>query len=331
MEQHKMKAIVATGYGSSDVLEFREVNKPEPKENEVLVKVVATTVNAADTMMLTGKPRLARLFIGLTKPKKPIPGTGFAGIIESVGSAVKFFKPGDRVFGETALNFSANAEYLAVEQNGIILPMPAEMKFEEASTFSYGHLTSLNFLKEIAEIKPGQHVLINGAAGSLGLSAVQLAKYFGAEVTGVCSGRNTGLVKSLGADHVIDYTREDFTKSDIQYDIVYDTVGKSSFSKAKNVLKEKGQYISPVMEMPLLFDVIRTSLFGKKKAKFAATGMKKHGDLRLMLNQLIEIFQEGKLQSVIDRQFPLEKVAEAHAYVTSGRKRGDVVINVLPQ
>lgn len=328
METKKMKAIVATGYGAPEVLQFLEVEKPQPKDNEVLVKVHATSATTADGMIRTGKPYFGRLFLGLRKPKHPIPGTGFAGEVVTIGKDVTRFKTGDLVFGETTLGFSTNAEYVTVPQDGVIVHKPESMSFAEATTFSDGHLTSLNFLQEIAQIKPGQKVLINGASGSLGTAAVQLAKYFGAEVTGVSSTKNLGLVKSLGADHVIDYTQTDFTKSDQTYDIIYDTVGKSSFGKSKNVLSENGLYISPVLNFPLLLQMMRTSIFGKKKAKFAATGLKSHGELRELLSKLVDIFKEGHLKTVIDRQYPLEKVAQAHTYIASGHKKGNVVIMV---
>lgn len=325
-----MKAIVATGYGAPDVLKLQDVDKPQPKENEVLVKVHAASASTADGMIRTGKPYYARLILGIRKPKHPIQGTGFAGIVETVGKNVTTLKPGDRVFGETTFGFSTNAEYLTVPENGVILTMPEGLSFAEATTFCDGHLTSMNFLKEIARIKPGQKVLINGASGSLGTAAVQLAKYFGAEVTGVASTRNVGLVKSLGADHVIDYTKKDFTNVNEKYDVVFDTVGKSSFSKSKKILSESGLYMSPVLKLPLLLQMMRTSAFGKKRAKFSATGMLKESELRTLLDELVEIVKKGRLKTVIDRQYPLEKVAEAHTYIDSGHKKGNVVILVQP-
>jgi len=323
-----MKAIVATGYGAPDVLKLQDVDKPQPKENEVLVKVYAASASTADGMIRTGKPYYARLILGIRKPKHPIQGTGFAGAVETVGKNVTTLKPGDRVFGETTFGFSTNAEYLTVPENGVILPMPENMSYAEGTTYCDGHLTSMNFLKEIAQIKPGQKVLINGASGSLGTAAVQIAKHLGAEVTGVSSTRNVGLVKSLGADHVIDYTKKDFTKINETYDVVYDTIGKSSFSKSKNILTEKGQYVSPVLKFSLLLQMMRTSVFGKKKAKFAATGLRTDAELKSLINELLEIFKEGCLKTVIDRQYPLEKVAEAHTYIASGHKKGNVVIIV---
>lgn len=323
---NKMKAMVATGYGSPEVLQFKEVKKPEPKANEVLVKVMTAAATTADTMMRTGKPYIARLFVGLTKPKKAIPGTGFAGVVEKVGKEVNDFKVGDRVFGETAFGFSSNAEYLTISEEGVILPMPENLDFTEAANFCDGHLTSFNFLKEIAQVKSGDQVLINGASGALGTSAVQIAKHMGAHVTAVCSGRNAALVKSLGAKEFIDYQQKDFTKSGKQYDYVYDTIGKSSFSACKNILTESGVYLSPVLKFSLLGQMIFTSIFGKRKAKFEATGAKEEEELRFMLSRVLDIYREGGLKTIIDRQFPLEKLAEAHRYIDAGHKRGNVVI-----
>lgn len=325
-----MKAIVATAYGGPEVLEIQNVPKPQPLENEVVVKVVATTTTTADGMMRTGKPYFGRLMTGLREPKHQIPGTGFAGYIVETGVDAKKFMLGTRVFGETTLGMSANAEFVAVQEDGVILPMPDNMSYAEAATYGDGHVTSLNFLKKIAEIKAGQKVLINGASGSLGTAAIQLARNFGAEVTGVCSSRNVGLVKSLGADHVIDYTREDFTAGKNKYDLVFDTVGKSSYSKSKNILTESGKYVSPVLKFSLLMQMLWTSIFSKKKARFAATGLLSDNELRNLISQLSDFFTEGRLKTVIDRQYPLEKVSEAHRYVASGHKKGNVVIIVDP-
>lgn len=328
MKSQNMKAIVATAYGNHEVLKLKEVEIPQPKEDEVLVKIHASSATTADGMMLSGKPYIGRLFTGLRKPKYAIPGTGFAGVVVSIGEKVTSFKTGDKVFGETTLVFSTNAEFVAVPEKGVILHKPENLSYAEAAPVCDGHLTSINFLKEIGKIKPGQKILINGASGSLGTAAVQLAKYFGAEVTGVCSTANIGLVKSLGADHVIDYKKEDFTKSVKSYDIVYDTIGKSSFNKVKRILSKNGKYISPVLKFPLLVQMIRTSMIGSKKAKFGASGLKKDDELRILLSELVEIFEAGKLKTVIDRQFPLEKVAQAHQYIAGGHKKGNVVIIV---
>jgi NADPH:quinone reductase-like Zn-dependent oxidoreductase len=328
MQESTMKAIIATAYGGPEVLKLTEVARPQPGDQEVLIQVHAASASTADSMMRTGKPYFGRLMTGFSKPKHPIPGTGFAGEVVAVGTAVTRFQVGDRVFGETTLGFSTNAEYLVVPENGVILPMPDGMSYGEGTVFCDGPLTSLNFLREIAQVHSGQKVLINGASGSLGTAAIQLAKYLGAEVTGVCSGRNVGLVRSLGADHVIDYTQKDFTKLGIQYDVIFDTVGKSNFSVCKAVLQPKGQYVSPVLQFGLLRQMIWTSMVGNQKAKFAATGLRSDDELRKMLSELVEVYQAGKLKIIIDRQYPLEKVAEAHTYIAAGHKKGNVVITV---
>lgn len=326
-----MKAIVASGYGGPEVLQIKSMPKPSPKENEVLVKVIATSATTADGMMRSGKPYFGRLITGLRKPKHQIPGTGFAGYIVETGLNTNKFILGTRVFGETTLGMSTNAEYVAVPEDGVILPMPDNMTYAEAATYGDGHVTSLNFLKEIAQVKPNHKVLINGASGSLGTAAVQIAKFMGAGVTGVCSTRNVGLVKSLGADHVIDYNKEDFSRGNIKYDLVFDTVGKSSYAKSKNILTESGQYVSPILKFSLLWQMLWTKVFAKKKAKFAATGLRSETELRDLFAQLVPMFKEGRLKTVIDRQYPLEKISEAHRYIASGHKKGNVVVIVDAQ
>jgi NADPH:quinone reductase-like Zn-dependent oxidoreductase len=323
-----MKAIVCTKYGSPDVLELKEVAKPVPGDNEVLIRVLAASVTAADSMIRTGTPYYGRLFIGLVKPNKPIPGTGFAGVVEAVGKEVKLFKNGEPVFGETGLGFSANAEYVCLPQDGVLAKMPTSMTYEEAAPVCDGALTSLNFLKDVGKIQRGQRVLINGASGSLGSSAVQIAKYFGAHVTGVCSTANLDMVKSLGADKVIDYTKEDFTRASQAYDIIFDTVGKSSFSRCKDSLKDNGVYLSPVLGLSLLLQMIWTSKLGSRKAKFSASGLRPASELRVLLDELKEPIEAGKIKSVIDRCYELEQTAEAHRYVDTGHKRGNVVITM---
>lgn len=323
-----MKAIVCTKYGSPDVLELKEVAKPVPGDNEVLIRVLAASVTAADSMIRTGTPYYGRLFIGLVKPNKPIPGTGFAGVVEAVGKEVKLFKNGESVFGETGLGFSANAEYVCLPQDGVLAKLPTSMTYEEAAPVCDGALTSLNFLKDVGKIQRGQRVLINGASGSLGSSAVQIAKYFGAHVTGVCSTANLDMVKSLGADKVIDYTKEDFTRASQAYDIIFDTVGKNSFSRCKDSLKDNGVYLSPVLGLSLLLQMIWTSKLGSRKAKFSASGLRPASELRVLLNELKEPIEAGKIKSVIDRCYELEQTAEAHRYVDTGHKRGNVIITM---
>lgn len=325
MNSAKMKAIVCTKYGSPEVLQLQEVERPILKDKEVLIKVYASSITAADTMMRRGVPFYSRLFLGLTKPKAAITGTGFGGVIEAVGKEVSLFKVGEEVFGETVFGFGTNAEYISVSEDEVFLTKPLNVSFEEAATICDGPLTSWNFLKVIGNIQPGQKVLINGASGSLGTAGVQLAKYFGAEVTGVCSGANVELVKSLGADRVIDYKTEDFTENGETYDLIYDTIGKSSFSKCKKILTAKGGYLSPVLSFSLLLKMFWTSMFGSKKAKFSATGMLPIPELRIYLKEIKVLLETGQLKAVMDRHYSLEDVAEAHWYVDTGRKKGNVV------
>lgn len=328
MSSTQMKAIVCTKYGSPEVLQLQDIPKPTPKDKEVLVKIHASSITTADTMMRKGTPFYARLFLGLTKPKASITGTGFAGVIEAVGKGVSLFKVGEAVFGETALGFGTNAEYVCVAEEGLILKKPANVSFEEAATVCDGALTSWNFLKIIGKLQKGQKVLINGASGSLGTGAVQLAKHFGAQITGVCSGANVELVKSLGADKVIDYTKEDFTQSGETYDLIYDTIGKSSFSKCKQSLTAKGTYLSPVLNFPLLLQMMWTSKFGSKKAKFSATGLLPIPQLQGYLKKIKSLLETGQLKMVMDRTYPFGEAATAHWYVDSGRKKGNVVVIV---
>ena len=324
---HSMKTIITTKYGSPDVLKLTEAAKPVPKEDEILIKIEASSVTAADSMMRKGEPYFGRLFIGLTKPKNPVPGTGFAGIVEDMGKDVKSFKIGEAVFGEIVLGPGTNCEYVCVPENGVVLTKPSNISFEEAAPVCDGALTSMSFLKDIGNIKPGQKILINGASGSLGSAAVQLAKEFGAEVTGVCSTSNIDLVKDFGADHVIDYTKIDFTKESARYDIIYDTVGTLSFSNCKKALTSEGLYMSPVLGMALLFQMIRTGISGRKKAKFSATGLRPVAELNILFKELKELLQKGALKTYIDKSYPLEEVSNAHQYVDSGHKKGNVVLN----
>ena len=320
-----MKAIISTKYGTPEILQLQEVNKPTPKDKEVLVKIHAASITTAETMMRTGYPLIGRLFMGLTKPKNPISGTGFAGIIESVGKQVKSFNVGDKVFGESLKTFGTYAEYVCVEEEGIIVLKPDNISYEEAAVVGDGHVTSLNFLKKLAKIRAHQSVLIIGASGSLGTAAVQLAKHFGAKVTGVCSTKNIELVKSLGADNVIDYTKVDFSKNELTYDIIYDTVGKSFFTICKKSLTEKGIYMSPVLDFGLLFQVMLTSIFGGKKAMFSATGTLPENTIRLFFQEIKELMEIGKIKSIIDKRYSLEKIPDAHRYIDKGHKRGNIV------
>lgn len=323
-----MLAIVVTKYGSPEVLQLMEIGKPKPKPDQILIKVHAASVTAADSMMRRADPFIARFFLGFFRPRKAVLGTGFAGKIEAIGGDVTNFKIGDRVFGETGLDFGANAEYICMPADGVVANMPANMSFEDAAPACDGAITSLNFLKDLAHVQKGQKVLIIGASGSLGTAAVQLARHFGAQVTGVCSSTNVAMIKALGADRVIDYTKEDFTKSGQSYDVIYDTVGKSSFTKAKHALTPIGAYLSPVLKVSLLFQMAWTSKFGTRKAMFSATGLRSVPDLLGLLAELKQLYESGKLKSVIDRRYPLAQAVRAHAYVDSGRKKGNVVFSL---
>ncbi|HMK53451.1 MAG TPA: NAD(P)-dependent alcohol dehydrogenase [Methanobacteriaceae archaeon] len=321
-----MKAIVCTEYGPPDVLQLKEVTKPVPKDNEVLIKVYATTVTTADGMMRRGESIISRIILGLRKPRKKfkIPGLELAGEIEETGKDVKRFMKGDQVYGFTGFGPGAYAEYKCMPEEGSLVTKPTNMTHEEAAAVVDGASTALFFLKDKAHIQSGEKVLINGASGSIGTFAVQLAKYFGAEVTGVCSTANLDLVKSLGADKVVDYTKEDFTRNGETYDIIFDTVGKSSFSRCKGSLKENGRYIVTVMELAPILQTIWTKVIGNKKVIFNMSIDKT--EALVFIRELIEA---EKLKPVIDRHYPLEQTAEAHKYVEKGHKKGNVVINVV--
>lgn len=317
-----MNAAVLSGYGGPDKFEYKQVEKPTAKNNEILIKVIASSATRADTILRAGNPYFARLFTGLIKPKNPILGTGFAGFVAAVGSEIKAFKIGDKVFGETLFNFSTNSEYITVSEKDVVLPLPEVIDPIEAATFCDGHLTSMNFLKCIAKVQPGEHVLINGASGALGTAAVQIAKSMGAIVTGVCSTKNVSFITSLGADYVIDYSKTDFTKNAKTYDVVYDTVGMAKYKTAKKSLTEKGRFITPVFHGYEICNMI----FEKKRMKFAATGMKDVPQLINLLADVVEVVKSGQLKTVIDRQFPLSKTSEAHRLIDTGHKRGNIVI-----
>ncbi len=322
-----MKAVVVTKYGGPEVLQVQEVAMPTPKDNELLIKVHGACISRAGAMMRSGTPKMARLFLGLSKPKNDIPGACFAGVVAAMGSNVQGYEVGDAVFGEAGTAFGTNAEFVTVSTEGVVLPMPDFWSFEEAAIMCDGPLTSLNFLKNLGQVKAGQKVLVNGASGSLGVAAVQLAKYMGAEVTGVCSTRNVEFVKSLGADYVIDYTQEDFTNGNVQYDVVYDTVEKTTFRKSKKVLTENGVYMCPVLSCDVLIPMLGNKFRGKK-AKFDATGLKPVKELNKMLRELTEIIPEMGYNFVIERRYAMEDIVEAHRVVDSGRKRGNLVLSI---
>jgi 2-desacetyl-2-hydroxyethyl bacteriochlorophyllide A dehydrogenase len=323
-----MKAMVCTKYGPPEVLQLQEVEKPTPKDGEVLVKIYATTVTVADSRVRGFRvpPSFwlpARLALGLRKPKRAILGTDFAGEIVQTGTGVSSFKTGDQVFGNSGhTRFGANAEYVSLPENSAIVLKPKNVTYEEAAAIPFGGMTALYFLKK-AKIQIGQKVLIYGASGAVGTAAVQLARYFGAEVTGVCSTANMALVKSLGADTVIDYTKEDFTKSGVTYDVIFDAVGKSSFAGCMRSLKKDGIYLQAVAA-PALSVRMRWTALTSSKTLLGGTATPKTEDL-MYLKELVEA---GKIKPVIDRSYPLEHIVEAHRYVDTGHKKGNVVIKV---
>jgi NADPH:quinone reductase-like Zn-dependent oxidoreductase len=325
--EHPMKTVVYRKYGGPEVLRFEEAEKPIPKENEVLVKVHSTSVTTVDVIFRKGSQWAARGFTGITQPKFPILGSEFAGEIEAVGDAVKSFKPGDEIIAATE-GYGSYAEYICLPETAAIGFKPENLSFTEAGTLPGGALTALPFLRDVAKIKPHQKILIIGASGSVGSYAVQFGKYFEAEVTGVCSTTNVELLKSLGADRVIDYRKEDFTQGQELFDVVFDAVGKSSFSACKKILKKEGIYLTTVLGLPILIQTIWTSLFGTRKAKVAFTGLRSHQEKTADLQFIKGLVEKGKLKPVIDQTFPLDKISEAHAYVEKGHKKGNVAVMV---
>jgi NADPH:quinone reductase-like Zn-dependent oxidoreductase len=328
-----MKAIVWTKYGPPDVLQLQEVEKPTPKEDQVLIRIYATTVTAGDCEMRSLKfpvylSLAMRLWIGLIKPKgTTIPGTELTGEIEAVGKGVKRFKVGDQVFGAAGMGFGANAEYICLpeepgEMEGGVATKPVNMTYEEAATVPFGGRDALHFLR-LGNIQSGQKVLINGAGGSIGTFAVQLAKYFGAEVTAVDSTPKLDMLRSIGADQVVDYTQEDFATRGEVYDVIFDVVGTIAFSPNDRSLSENGTYLTANPRLPQMVRGLWTSMRSSKKV-IMKTASGTIADL-VFLRELIEA---GKIKTVIDRSYPLEQIAEAHRYVETGQKKGNVVITV---
>ncbi|MDQ3002247.1 MAG: NAD(P)-dependent alcohol dehydrogenase [Fibrobacterota bacterium] len=319
-----MKAIVNTVYGPPDVLQLKEVEKPVPKDNEVLIGIHATTVNRTDCGFRKPEYLIVRLIAGLFKPRKTILGSELAGVVESIGKDVNSFKPGDKVFGLSTYNFGAHAEYICIPESGSISIMPSNMSFEEAAAICDGLFLAMAYMRKI-DFKQPRQILINGASGSIGTAGVQLAKHFGGTVTAVCKTECLDLVKSLGADEVIDYTKVDFTKSGKRYDIVFDSVGKSSFFRCKDLLKPKGIYFSS--ELGYLFQNVYlplwTWIFGGKRVMFPIPT-----DNKADIVFFRELVESGKYKAVIDRRYRLDQIVEATRYVETGEKTGNVVIAV---
>ncbi|MCL4126037.1 UNVERIFIED_CONTAM: hypothetical protein GTU68_066202 [Idotea baltica] len=323
-----MTKVQYTNYGTPEVLRLVEVAKPTPGDHELLIKIYATTVTATECTFRKGEPKFTRIFTGLTKPKITSLGEELSGVVEAVGKHVQGFVVGDEVFGTAGPEFGANAEYLCVSKDGVVAPKPFNLSHSEAASSVDGFLTALPFLRDHGKITKGQKVLINGASGSVGSAAIQIAKYYGAEVTGVCSTRNLDLVKAIGADHVIDYQHVDFWKLDEKYDIIFDTHGNLSFSTCKHVLTADGIFLLAAIGLSGILNAIWSSLFGRKKAKIAATGLRKPKERKKDLELLKSLLETGIIKPVIDRLSPLEDIVSAHAYVDTGRKRGNVVITV---
>jgi NADPH:quinone reductase-like Zn-dependent oxidoreductase len=319
-----MKAAVHTRYGPPDVVRISEVDKPAAKDNEVLVKVHATTVNRTDSGLRAAKPFINRFFTGLLRPRVTVLGNEFAGAVEAVGGGVRSFKVGDRVFGYNGTRFGAHAEYVAMPQDGSLATMPAKVTYEEAAPSTEGSHYALSLIRK-AKIRSGQDVLVYGATGAIGSAAVQLLKHLGAEVTAVCGTEHVELVRGLGADRVIDYTAEDFTKYTQSYDVVLDAVGKSSFGRCKRLLKPRGIYLSsdlgPLSQNPIL--ALITPLLRGKKVMFPIPK-----DDQEMVRYFKELLESGAFKPVIDRRYRLDQIVEAYRYVETGQKIGNVVISV---
>ena len=328
-----MKAVVYKEYGPPGVLHLAEVEKPAPGEDEILVRIRATSVNVGDLWARNFKamtpskftmPLLfwlpARMYFGFSKPKINILGNEFAGDVEAVGKNVKRFRKGDPVFGYRGQRMGANAEYLCMAEDGLVALKPANLTYEEAAVIPGGGMTALSLLRKV-NIQPGQKVLVNGASGSIGSAAVQLARHYGAEVTGVCGTQRLEYVKALGADRVIDYTREDFTENGETYDLIFDILGKSSFSRCKNSLKPEGIYLRASFKMKQLFQMLWTSVRGGKRV-ICALSSEKPDDLAF-IKRLVE---EGKIKALIDKRYPMEEAAEAHRYIENGARTASVTL-----
>ena len=321
-----MKAAVHTTYGPPDVVRIAEVDKPAPKDNELLVRVHATTVNRTDCGFRAARPFFVRLLTGVRRPRMTVLGTEFAGVVEAVGGRVTSFAAGDRVFGFKGVPFGAHAEYLTIPEDGLVATMPAGVTFEEAAPGTEGAHYALSFLRK-ARVRGGQDVLVIGATGAIGSAAVQLLKGLGAKVTAVCGGGQVELVKGLGADRVVDYTTEDFTMDSQRYDVVLDAVGKSSFGRCRRLLRPRGIYLSSefgplAQNLPL---ALVTPLARGRKV-----GLNISRDDPRMAGELQELIESGVFRPLVDRRYPLDQIVEAYRYVETGRKIGNVVISVRP-
>ncbi len=318
-----MKAVVFTEFGLPDVLKVEEVPKPVPQDNEIMVKVIASSVTAIDRRFRNSPIKNASGEV----TKKRL-GYYLAGEVVEVGKSVKKFKKGDQVFGGDVWSTGAYAEYKCVREKGVLTKKPVAMTYESAAALTYGGLTALPFLQDVGKIKPGQKVLIIGGSGSIGTYAVQLARYFGADTTAVCSTNKIGLVRSLGADQVIDYTRDDFTKNGRTYDIIFDTPAKSSFTQCKGSLTRNGKYLTTIPWLRVLRQMVWTSIFSRKKAVFAPMGLRSTRQKIRDLEFLVKLVETGHIKPVIDKVFSLEQIVEAYRYIDKGLKQGNIVISI---
>lgn len=317
-----MKAAVYTQYGSPEVLQIKEVVKPAPKSNEILLKIKSTAVNSGDWRLRKADPFAVRFIFGLIRPKINILGSVFSGEVESVGEGVTHFKVGDSVFGHTDMRLGSYAEYKCLPENASMALKPVNIAHQEAAVIPFGGVTALHFIKKAA-IEPGQKVLVVGASGAVGSAAVQLAKSYGAVVTGVCSTANIDLVKSIGADRVIDYTKEDFTQNGEVYDVIFDTVNTISVTRALKSLAKNGIMILSAAGMPEMLQGLWISMTSNRKVM---TGVISHNAADIVF--LKELIEAGKFKPIIDKTYPLEQIAEAHAYVEKGHKKGNVAIEI---
>jgi NADPH:quinone reductase-like Zn-dependent oxidoreductase len=322
-----MKAIIWRKYGAPDLLRLEELAPPTPRPGEVLVRNRATVVTAAESAMRSGNPA-ARLYAGLFTPRFRLLGSTFAGTVAKVTDGDSRFAIDDTVFGDIGPQFGALAQFAVVGDKGTIVRMPPGMSFTDAAALYDGAFTALPFLRDHAKLRPGQSILVNGASGAVGSAAVQLAKHLGAEVTAVSSARNHELVISLGADHVIDYETEDFTKRIGQFDVIFDAIGKSSFSRGRRALTSRGIYLTTVPSVGILVHMLVTSKSKGRRAAIAFTGLRPAANVASDLAYIIDLAQSGEFVPVIDRTYTLEQAAEAHAYVDTARKRGSVIVTL---
>lgn len=323
-----MRAIVSRSYGSPEVLSIEDVAKPVPAAGEVRVRNHASVVTAALCHARSGSPFSTRLYFGLRKPKWPILGTNFSGEIEAVGSAVTRFRVGDRVSGVNVSDFGAHAEYVLVRDDGVIVPTPANLSDAEAAAVFDGSVTALPFLRDTARLRSGQSILVNGASGAVGTAAIQLAKHYGATVTAVCSTANLAMVRSLGADAVIDYTSEDFTQHRDAYDVIFDTVASSSFTRSRRALKRGGIYLTTEPALPILAQMLWTTRIGNRRAAVTLTGLAKPATMTEDIRLIAGLAESGHFVPVIGKDFPMDRAADAHRLVDSGRKTGSAVITL---